>query len=52
MKGFCEELRNGKDASSSLCANMLQMFKDKRRVHEWAPFVVYGLLIVCIPIEL
>jgi CHAT domain-containing protein len=44
MKGFCEELRNGKDASSSLCVNMFQMFKDKRKVHEWAPL----LFMVCL----
>ncbi|CAM6066784.1 unnamed protein product [Sphagnum tenellum] len=59
MKGFYQKLRSGKDVSSSLRATMLQMLKDKRKVYEWAPFVVYvyewapfvvcGLPTICLP---
>jgi len=52
MKGFYEELRSGKDVSSSLRAAMLKMIKDDGEVHEWAPFFVCGLPTVCLPTEL
>jgi hypothetical protein len=52
MKGFYQELRSGKDVYSSLRATMLQMLKAKRKVHEWAPFIVCGLPTVCLPVEL
>jgi len=49
MKGFYQELRSGKDVSSSLRATMLQMLKAKCKVYEWAPFVVCGLPTICLP---
>jgi hypothetical protein len=52
MKGFYEELRSGKDVSSSLRAAMLKMIKNGSKVHEWAPFFVCGLPTVCLPTEL
>jgi CHAT domain-containing protein len=52
MKGFYMELKSGKDVSSSLRASMLKMIKNGGRVHEWAPFFVYGLPTVCLPTEL
>jgi hypothetical protein len=52
MKGFYQELRSGKDVSSSLRAAMLNMIKDEGKVHEWAPFFVCGLPTVCLPTEL
>jgi CHAT domain-containing protein len=52
MKGFYQELRSGKDVSSSLRATMLQMVKAKCTVYEWAPFVVYGLPTICLPTKL
>jgi hypothetical protein len=52
MKGFYEELKSGKDVSSSLRASMLKMIKNGRTVHEWAPFFVCGLPTVCLPTEL
>ncbi len=52
MKGFYEELRSGKDVSSSLRATMLQMLKLKFKVYEWASFVVYGLPTICLPTKL
>jgi CHAT domain-containing protein len=48
MKGFYQDLKSGKDVSSSLCATMLQMLKAKCKIHEWAPFVVYGLPTICL----
>jgi hypothetical protein len=52
MKGFYQELRSGKDVSSSLRATMLQKLKAKCKVYEWAPFVVYGLPTICLPTKL
>jgi len=52
MKGFYQELRSGKDVSSSLRAAMLKMMKDEGNVHAWAPFFVCGLPTVCLPTEL
>jgi hypothetical protein len=52
MKGFYQELRSGKDVSSSLHATMLQMLKAKCKVYEWAPFVVCGLPIIRLPAKL
>jgi hypothetical protein len=52
MKGFYEELKSGKDVSSSLRASMLKMIKNGCKVHEWAPFFVCGLPTVCLPTEL
>jgi CHAT domain-containing protein len=52
MKGFYQELKSGKDVSSSLRATMLQMLKAKCKVYEWAPFVVYGLPTIRLPTKL
>jgi CHAT domain-containing protein len=52
MKGFYQELRSGKDVSSSLRAAMLKLIKDRVEVYEWAPFVVCGLPTVVLPTEL
>ncbi|CAK9259993.1 unnamed protein product [Sphagnum jensenii] len=52
MKSFYEQLRSGKDVSSSLRTAMLKMIKKKGKVHEWAPFFACGLPTVCLPPEL
>jgi hypothetical protein len=52
MKSFYEQLRTGKDVSSSLRAAMLIMIKNQAKVHEWASFFVCGLPTVCLPTKL
>jgi hypothetical protein len=52
MKGFYEELKSGKDVSSSLRAAMCTMIENDDKVHQWAPFFVCGLPTVCLPKEL
>ncbi len=57
MQGFYTHLRRGKDAASALRASMLQMLQtlnpddqqEVYHVHQWAPFLVWGLPTICLP---